>query len=178
MEQWEETFPIKAIQMPTGPFWKDSKGCLVIPPDGDLKWDIMREWHDGLLAGHPGRDETTRHINKSYFWPGAWTWVDQYIKGCTTCQQNKNLMHCLKTLMFWITSLPNAKPFSQVTMDLITGLPNSKGHNAILTIVDHGCSRSTIFLPYTTTITGPQIAKLCLHHIFQWFGLHEKVISD
>ena len=37
MEQWEETFPIEAIQTPTGPFWKDLKGCLVIPPDGDLK---------------------------------------------------------------------------------------------------------------------------------------------
>ena len=178
MEQWEETFPIEATQMPTGPFWKDSKGHLVIPPDRDLKQDIMCEWHDRPLAGHPGRDETTCCINKSYFWPGAQTWVDQYIKGCATCQQNKNLIHCLKTLMFWITSLPNAKPFSQVAMDLITGLPNSKGNDVILTIVDHGCSHSAIFLPCTTTITGPQIAKLYLNHIFRWFGLPEKVISD
>ena len=37
MEQWKETFPIEAIQMPTGPFWKDLKGHLVIPPDRDLK---------------------------------------------------------------------------------------------------------------------------------------------
>jgi len=49
-----------------------------------------------------------------------------------------------------------AKPFSHIAMDLITGLPNSKGYNAILTIVDHGCSRGTIFLPCTMTITGPQ----------------------
>jgi hypothetical protein len=82
-------------------------------------------------------------------------WVDQYIKGCTTCQQNKNLTHHLKTLMFWITSPLNAKPFSQVAMDLLTGLPNSKGHDAILTTVDHGCSHSAIFLPCMTTITGP-----------------------
>ena len=76
MKQWEETFPIETIQMPMGPFWKDSKGCLVIPPDGDLKWDIMCEWHDGPLARHLGRDETTCCINKSYFWLGAQTWVD------------------------------------------------------------------------------------------------------
>ena len=37
MEQWEEMFLIEAIQMPTGPFWKDLKGCLVIPPDRNLK---------------------------------------------------------------------------------------------------------------------------------------------
>jgi hypothetical protein len=80
--------------------------------------------------------------------------------------------------MFQITSPPYTKPFSQVAMDLITGFPNSKGHNAILTIVDHNCSHSAIFLPCMTTITGPQIAKLYLDHIFQWFGLPEKVISN
>jgi len=31
-------------------------------------------------------------------------------------------------------------------MDLITGLPPIKGKDAILTIVDQGCSRATIFL--------------------------------
>jgi hypothetical protein len=138
----------------------------------------MHEWHDGPLARHPGRDETTCHINKNYFWPGARTWVDQYIKGCTTCQQNKNLTHYLKTPMFQIISPPNAKPFLQVAMDLITGLPNSKGHNTIPTIVDHGCSCSTIFLLCMTTITGPQITKLYLDHIFRWFKLPEKVISN
>jgi hypothetical protein len=59
MEQWEETFPIEVIQMPTGPFWKDIKGCLVIPPDRDLKQEIMCKWHDGPLVRHPGHDETT-----------------------------------------------------------------------------------------------------------------------
>ncbi len=45
-------------------------------------------------------------------------------------------------------------------MDLITRLPKSRGYDAILTIVDHGCSRGAIFLPCLTTITGPQITQL------------------
>ena len=138
----------------------------------------MHTWHEGPLAGHPGRDETTRCINQEYFWPGARSWVEEYVKGCATCQQNKNLTHRLKTPLFRITSPITAKPFSQVAMDLITGLPKSKGYDAILTIVDHGCSRGAIFLPCETTITGPQIAKLYLNHIFRWFGLPEKIISD
>jgi len=68
--------------------------------------------------------------------------------------------------MFRIPSDPKAKPFSHVAMDLITGLSNSKGYDAILTIVDHGCSQGTIFLPFKTTITGPQIAKLYLDHLY------------
>jgi transposase InsO family protein len=63
-------------------------------------------------------------------------------------------------------------------MDLITGLPESNGHDAILTIVDHGCSRAAIFLPCSTTITGAGIAQLYLEHLFRWFGIPRKIISD
>src|SRR5258707_6028899 len=63
-------------------------------------------------------------------------------------------------------------------MDLITGLPLVRGHDAILTIVDHGCSRSAIFLPCSTTITGVGIAQLYLEHVYRWFGLPTKLITD
>jgi transposase InsO family protein len=63
-------------------------------------------------------------------------------------------------------------------MDLITSLPTHNGKNAILTIVDHGCSRAAIFLPCNTTITGPSIAQLYLDHVYRWFKLPTKVISD
>jgi hypothetical protein len=63
-------------------------------------------------------------------------------------------------------------------MDLITGLPESNGYDAILTIVDHGCSRAAIFLPCSTSITGAGIAQLYLEHLFRWFGIPQKIISD
>jgi hypothetical protein len=63
-------------------------------------------------------------------------------------------------------------------MDLITGLPKSEGNDTILTIVDHGCSQAAIFLPCSMTITGAGIAQLYLEHVFQWFGLPQKIISD
>ena len=37
-------------------------------------------------------------------------------------------------------------------MDLITVLPESKGFDAILTIIDHGCTRAAVFLPCKMTI--------------------------
>jgi hypothetical protein len=63
-------------------------------------------------------------------------------------------------------------------MDLITGLPPRGKNNAILTIVDHGCSRAAVFLPCSDTITGPGIAQLYLDNVYRWFGLPSKVISD
>jgi Integrase zinc binding domain len=164
---------------PNTPFWRDiSKHRLVIPPDQGLKREIMHTWHDGPLNGHPGRDETIRCVNKEYFWPSARAWIMEYVKGCATCQQNKNLTHRIKTPLFRIPSTIDAKPFSHIAMDLITGLPKSDGHDAILTIVDHGCSRGAIFLPCSTTITGTGIAKLYLENMFRWFGLPKKIISD
>ena len=63
-------------------------------------------------------------------------------------------------------------------MDLITQLPKSQGYDAILTIINQGCTRAAVFLPCSTTITGKGVAQLYLEHMYQWFGLPTKVIMD
>ena len=90
----------------------------------------------------------------------------------------KNLTHKKQPPAYLISVPVNPRLFAQVAMDLITGLPVSQGFDAILTIVDHGCSRAAIFLPCHTMITGPQIAQKYLRHLYPWFRLPDKVISD
>jgi hypothetical protein len=87
-------------------------------------------------------------------------------------------MHKTTIPLYRIPTIPEAHPFQQVAMDLIMGLPSKGGYNAILTIIDQGCSRAAVFLPYTTKITGPSIAQLYMDHIYKWFGLPDKIISD
>ncbi len=134
--------------------------------------------HDHPTAGHLGRDETIRKANEILPWTGMRQWIADYVKGCATCQQNKILTHKKKTPLYRITTKEGTLPFQQIAMDLITGLPQQHGHNAILTIVDHGCSRAAIFLPCSDTITGPGIAQLYLDYVYRWFGLPTKMISD
>jgi hypothetical protein len=105
-------------------------------------------------------------------------WIKQYVQGCATCQESKILTHRPKTSLYKILVPERGLPFRQIAMDLITGLPPIGHHNAILTIVNHGCLRAAIFLPISDTITGSGIAQLYLDHIYQWFGLPEKIISD
>ena len=140
--------------------------------------NILKETHDHPTAGHPERDETIRKIKELYQWPKINQWITDYIKGCTTCQQNKIQTHKKKTPLFGITIMPNMKPFSQIAMDLITGLPQVNRKDAILTIVDYSCSRVAIFIPCSTTITGPRIAQLYLQNVYPWFGLPMRIISD
>ena len=105
-------------------------------------------------------------------------WVTAYVRGCTSCQQNKPQNHPRRIPQFRIPTTADTLPFQTVGLDLITQLPPSRGANAILTIVDHGCSRAAIFLPCKTTITGEGVAKLYMEHVYRWFGLPRKVISD
>src|SRR5487761_1770368 len=179
MKLWETSGAIEQHSTNTQTMWKDTlKGRLVIPPDNDIRRQIMDIWHEGPTGGHPGRDETTRRIEEHYYWPGARVWIADYIKGCASCQQNKNLTTRQKTPLYRIPVEANPAPFTHVAMDLITGLPKSGGYDAILTIVDHGCSRAAIFLPCTTNITGAQIARLYFDNVYRWFGLPTRIISD
>ena len=63
-------------------------------------------------------------------------------------------------------------------MDLIMGLPMQRGLDAILTIIDHGCSRAAIFLPCSIHISEAGVTQLYLNHIYPWYGLPRKIISD
>ena len=142
------------------------------------KGDLMTLVHDHLTAGHPRRDETLRKAQGHLVWKGMKAWIANYVAGCATCQQNKNLTHWPRIPLYHITTPEDTLPFQQITMDLITGLPNIWGKDAILTIVDHRCSRATIFLPCSVTITGPGVAALYLKNVYPWFSLLKKVIMD
>jgi RNase H-like domain found in reverse transcriptase/Integrase zinc binding domain len=154
------------------------KDRIAIPNDEGLKREILRFHHNRPTAGHPGRDVTTHTLGTIFWWPQMGDWIANYVKGCARCQQAKNLTRKRKTPLYRIPTTPTTKPFQTVALDLITQLPKSNGYDAILTIVDHGCTRAALFLPCSTTITGEGIAKLYMDNVYRWFGMPSKVISD
>ena len=173
MEEWCDTQG--ARKLPEG-YVKDNK--WVVTSDEQLRRNILSQYHDSPMAGHPGRDNTIALVTQHYWWPKMNAWIKQYTKGCALCQQNKICTTRNKTPPYCIPGDLTECPFNTVAMDLITQLPQSNGHDAILTIVDQGCSWAMAFLPCSTTITGEGIAKLYLQHIFPWFGVPAKMISD
>ena len=139
---------------------------IQVPPILEVKRGLMNIYHDHPLVGHPRRDETLCKVQERYSWPHMRQWIEDYVKGCATCQQNKILTYRVKNPLYCIPTVSNAQPFKRIAMDLITGLPKKGDKDAILTIVDQGCSQAAIFLPCSTTITGLQIAQLYLDHIY------------
>jgi len=124
----------------------------------NAKQQLMTLVHNHPTVGHPGQDETIRKTTEICKWTGMHQWIMNYVKGCANCQQNKILTHQKKTPLYQINTKEGTPPFQQIAMDLIMGLPQQEGHNAILTIIDHGCLQAAIFLPCSDTITGPGIA--------------------
>src|SRR5258708_2845224 len=60
---------------------------------------------------------------------------------------------------------------------MIGELPDSKGYNAILMVVDH-LSKWIHAVPTVTSLDSAGVARLFLEHVWRHHGLPEEVISD
>ena len=70
------------------------------------------------------------------------------------------------------------RPFQQISIDLITGLPPSQSFDSVMVVVDHGLSKGVIYIPCHKTIDAAGVAELFFSKVFLRFGLHDKLISD
>ena len=153
------------------------KGRVYIPSDPSLRWAILVRCHNHETADHPGYLKTHQLVASKFWWPGLASFVCKYVEGCAICQQNKSNTHPTIPPLTPIRST-STQPFQQISCDLITDLPFSKGFNSLLVMVDHGLTKGVILCPTKKTITAEGIANLFFHKVFLCFGLHNKIISD
>jgi hypothetical protein len=138
----------------------------------------VHDHHDLPTYGHPGISHTTALTERHYWWPHMRQEIHDYVGGCADCQQNKVNTQARKAPLTPIFPQPEALPFEMVAMDFIVKLPLSNGFDSILTITDHDCTKAALFIPCNETITAEGVAELYLQHVFKWFGLLQKIISD
>ena len=60
----------------------------------------------------------------------------------------------------------DAKPFSQVTCDFITDLPESDGFDSLMVVVDHGSTKGVISIPCNKTIDATLTAQNYIDHVY------------
>ena len=95
MKEWRDHYQlefIKSAMEPTIHLWKH-EGKMVFPPNDELKRDLLHLIHDKPTAAHVGRDWTIYIAKRVAWWPAMSKWIENYIKGCAKCQQNKMLTH-------------------------------------------------------------------------------------
>jgi len=64
-----------------------------------------------------------------------------------------------------------------LSVDFVVELPESSGHDTIMTIVD-SVSKRVHFVPMHITVTVEGAARLFLHHVWKLYGLPKRVVSD
>jgi hypothetical protein len=62
------------------------EGRLMVPDWKDARRRILEGRHDGMLAGHPGRDKTIELVTRDYDWNGIVRYCTEYVLGWADCQ--------------------------------------------------------------------------------------------
>ena len=101
--------------------------------------------------------------------------MKRYVEGCDQCQRIKNRVEMLAGKL-----RPNKipeRPWQYISMDFITKLLMSKGHDSIL-VVCNRFSKMSHFVAMTEKMMVEELAKLFRDNIWKLYGLLESVISD
>ena len=73
-------------------------------------------------------------VQQDFFWYGMKTDIKEHIKTCETCQRIK--VDTIKPAgLLQPLPIPD-KPWLDISMDFIIGLPKSQGYDVILVVVD------------------------------------------
>src|SRR5260221_821861 len=151
------------------------RGCMYVPKDPQLCHDIVHAHHDSVMTSHPGWWKTLELVSRNYWWPGISCYIASYMAGCDVC-------NCCKSFpMQKVGKLtPNRIPsrcWEVISIDTIGELPESKGCNAFLVVVDR-LSKHIHAVPTITMVGSAGVACLFLEHIWRHHGLLEAIISD
>ena len=107
------------------------RGKVYVPKQ--LRTSVIRAHHDSTDAGHPGQDRTLELITHNYWWPAVQQDVHQYVRTCGACQRTKTYPARPTGLL-----IPNpiaTEPWEEILVDLITGLPDSQGYDAVMVVL-------------------------------------------
>ncbi|KAL0160319.1 hypothetical protein M9458_044044, partial [Cirrhinus mrigala] len=107
-------------------------GRLFVPDT--LRQEVLQWGHDSTLAGHPGVQRTINFITRAFWWRTLRRDVQQYVQACNICARSKTA-NTPSTGELQPLPIPK-RPWSHISIDFVTGLPESQGKNTILTIVD------------------------------------------
>ncbi len=111
---------------------------------------VIRKVHDQIVTSHPGYQKSISLITQNYYWLGLKKMVQCYIQNCHSCRRAKALKKLLP--------IPS-RPWTDVTLNFVTGLPISNSYNAILMIVDR-LIKKRHYIPCSTDENGTTIKAI------------------
>ncbi|XP_057432432.1 uncharacterized protein LOC130725200 [Lotus japonicus] len=133
------------------------------------------EFHNSPQGVHSGFLRTYRRVAANLYWQGMKNTIQDYVKSCDVCQRHKYLASSPAGLL---QPLPiPAQIWEDLSLDFITGLPKSKGYEAIFVVVDR-LSKYCHFFPLKHPYSAKSIADLFTREIVRLRGIPASIVSD
>ena len=104
--------------------------------------------------------------------------VKEYVAGCAVCQQTKMITRRNQPPLQPITPEECPLPFATMSVDFVVKLPESKGSNTILTVMDQGCTKAVILVPCRKDMGAEAIVELFKERVSPYTGVPTKLILD
>ena len=154
-----------------GYLFKGNKLCI---PKISLRTVLVKEVHEGSIAGHFGIQKTLDMLAKHFFWPRMLGTVGKHVLRCETCLKAKVTFHKGEYLPL---PIPH-RPWEHLSMDFMMALPRTRrGKDAIMVVVDR-FSKMAHFIACTKTDDAQHIAQLFFTEIVRLHGIPKTLVSD
>ncbi|KAK3510624.1 hypothetical protein QTP70_011878 [Hemibagrus guttatus] len=143
---------------------------IFMPPQFHLQ--VMQWIHEAPSSGHPVIQRSTQLVRRQFWWPSLTSDVEEHVRACSTCVQTCTSRQLPEGLL---EPLPiPQRPWSHLSVDFLTDLPDSGGHTAVLVVVDR-FSKGCKLIPLKGLPSAMQTVEALFLHVFQNFGLPEDI---
>lgn len=145
-----------------------------VPDYEPLRTEIMQRIHDSHLAGHPGRDTMVSMLLRRWFWPKMRDSVRRFIRNCDICGRSTVWREAKAG---FLKPLPIPERIgSDLTIDFVTDLPQSKGCSNIMVITDR--LSKDIYVFGSDSMVASKCAEIFVDRYYRYFGFPKYLISD
>ena len=152
---------------------KDASGGPVLVVPASKQGEVIRNCHDGALAGHFGLWKTYLRIARNYWWKGMYADVARHVRSCAECQSCKGpVVHGSEP-----QPIPVGGPFERIGIDFVGKLPNTRGGNAyVLVVTDYLTKWAEAFA--VPNQSSDIVAQYLLEEIICRYGVPRELNSD
>lgn len=137
--------------------------------------EVIRNFHDNPISGHPGMKRTLDKISRFFYWQGMKKQIAKYVQRCESCQKNKTAI--IKPAPMKITTTAT-KAMEVVFMDVVGPMnyETDNGNKYIATFLDD-LTKYLIAVPIENH-TAENMSKVLVENVIFQHGVPGTIVSD
>jgi len=151
------------------------QGRIWLPRDLPIISSLLVEYHATPTGGHMGVAKTIARLSENFTWTGLRQDVTQFVAKCVDCQCTKYETKRMSGLLCPLPVL--SRPWEDLSLDFITGLPPYHGKTVLLVVVDR-FSKGIHLGTLPTAHTAHMVASLFIDIVVKLHGIPRSLVSD